>query len=165
MNRPNRDSLTGAFDRDRYFQDLDSALHRSSSVAMLLADVDEFRNVNDLGGNQFGDSVLQEITKVLAKQCKDSGTQGPSRFAGATICFILENEDKIENARLIAEALRQDVERLRFEPYPKLLVTIRLGVSLSPMDGTTSNELLAKADSLVYRQPRRRNQVRMTTEH
>lgn len=159
MNLLNRDFLTGAFDRDKFFQDLDSALHRSSNVAMLLADVDEFRKVNDLGGNHFGDSVLQEMTKVLAKRCKDSGTNGPYRFGGATFCFILENEDKIENARLIAEALRQDVEHLRFEPHRKLLVTIRLGVSLSPKDGTTSNELLAKADSLVYRKPRRRNQV------
>ena len=40
MDRLNRDALTGAFDRDKFFQDLDSALHRSSSVAMLLGDVD-----------------------------------------------------------------------------------------------------------------------------
>ena len=159
MNRLNHDFLTGAFDRDKFFQDFDSALHRCSSVAMLLADVDEFRKVNDLGGNKFGDSVLQEITKVLAKRCKDSGTYGPYRLGGATFCFILEDVDNIENAKLIAEALREDVEHLRFEPYRNLLVTIRLGISLSPMDGTTSDELRARADSLVYRKPRNRNQV------
>jgi PleD family two-component response regulator len=56
MNRLNRDFLTGAFNRDKFFQgldldldlDLDSALHRSKSVAMILADVDEFRKVNDI---------------------------------------------------------------------------------------------------------------------
>jgi diguanylate cyclase (GGDEF)-like protein len=159
MNRLNRDFLTGAFNRDKFFQDLDSALHRSSSVAMILADVDEFRKVNDTGGNQFGDSVLKEITNVLTKRCKDSGTHGPYRFGGATFCFILENEDKIENARLIAEALRQDVEQLRLEPHRNLLVTIRLGVSLSPADRTNSKELMAKADNLLYREPKRRNQV------
>jgi PleD family two-component response regulator len=50
MNRLNRDFLTGAFNRDKFFQDLDldSALHRSKSVAMILADVDEFRKLNDI---------------------------------------------------------------------------------------------------------------------
>jgi GGDEF domain-containing protein len=42
---------------------------------MILADVDEFRKVNDTGGNQFGDSVLKEITNVLTKRCKDPGAR------------------------------------------------------------------------------------------
>jgi diguanylate cyclase (GGDEF)-like protein len=154
-----RDALTGLYVRKKFFKDLNSALHRSSRVAVILADVDDFRNVNVAQGHEFGDTVLRQMAKALAARCAVTGTLGPYRDGGESFSFILTRE--VENSRAVAELLRADVEHLRFDSHPEVKVTIRLAVAVAPADGKTPNELFEKAHVVVYSNPRerRRNQV------
>ena len=154
-----RDALTGLRSRRKLFKDLDSALRRSARVALILADVDEFRNVNIAHGHEFGDSVLWQIAKVFTQRCAATGTRGPYRDGGESFSFLLENE--VENSRAIAEAIRADVEQLRVKPHQESAITIRLAIAVAPEDGTTPDELWGRATSVVYCRPidRRRNQV------
>src|SRR5215469_10936004 len=108
----NCDPLTGLGNRRKLFKDLKSALHRSTQVTLILADIDEFRTVNMAHGHEFGDHVLRQIAKVLKARCAATGTLGPYRDGGESFSFVLAK--KVENSRAIAEALRADVERLRF---------------------------------------------------
>ena len=151
-----RDPLTGLCNRKKFFKDLNSALHRSNNVALILADVDEFRNVNDSHGHQIGDTVLRQIAKALTARCAATGTLGPYRDGRESFSFLLTRE--VENARTIAELLRADVEHLRFDPHPEVKVTIRLAVAVAPADGKTSDEMWQNVHSVVYGE-RRRNQV------
>ena len=136
-----------------------SALQRSTRVALILADVDEFRNVNIAHGHEFGDSVLRQIAKVLTRRCAATGTFGPYRDRGKSFSFVLEKG--AENSRAVAEAIRTDVERLRFEPHQDAAITIRLAIAVAPEDEKTPDELWEKTTSVVYCHPseRRRNQV------
>ena len=154
-----RDALTGLRNRKRLFRDLNSALHRSPRVALILADVDEFRNVNIAHGHEFGDRVLRQMAKVFTQRCAATGTLGPYRDGGESFSFLLEKE--VENSRAIAETFRADVEQLRIEPHTKTAFTIRLAIAFAPEDGTTQAELWGRATSTVYCRPsdRRRNQV------
>jgi len=154
-----RDFLTGLPNRKRLFKDLNSALHRSTRVALILSDVDEFRKVNIAHGHEFGDSVLRQIAKVLTRRCAATGTFGPYRDGGESFSFVLDKG--AENSRAVAEALRTDVERLRFEPHQDAAITIRLAIAVAPEDGKTPDQLWDKASSVVYCHPseRRRNQV------
>ena len=154
-----RDALTGLRNRKRLFKDLNSALHRSTRVALILADVDTFRNVNIAHGHEFGDSVLRQMARVLTARCAATSTLGPYRDGGESFSFVLERG--VENSRAIAEALRADVEQLRFDPHQEATVTIRLAIAVAPADGTTPDELWEKATSILYCHPseRKRNQV------
>jgi diguanylate cyclase (GGDEF)-like protein len=154
-----RDALTGLCNRKRLFKDLNSALKRSTSVALILADVDEFRYLNTAYGHEFGDSILRQMAKVLRARCVATGTLGPYRDGGESFSFVVSSG--VENSRAVAEALRADVEHLRFERHRDAIVTIRLAIAVAPADGNTPTELWDKVSNAVYCPPsnRRRNQV------
>jgi diguanylate cyclase (GGDEF)-like protein len=152
-----RDALTGLCNRKRVYKDLDRALRRSTRVGLILADIDEFRKVNDRHGHEFGDTVLRRIAKVLTARCATTTVLGPYRDAGQSFSFVLARG--VENSYAIGEALRADVEQLRVEPHPETKVTIRLAVAVSPEDGKTREELWERAFNLLYAPPRKRNHV------
>jgi diguanylate cyclase (GGDEF)-like protein len=154
----NRDPLTGLRNGKKFLKDLNSALHSSNRVALILADVDEFRNVNFAHGYEFGDTVLRQMSKALASTCAVSSSLVPYREGGESFSFVLTHE--VENSRTVAELLRAEVEQLRFDSHPEVKVTIRLAIAVAPVDGKTVNELWEKVKE-VYCHPleRRRNQV------
>jgi len=153
----NRDALTGSFDIHRFHRDFDSTLHTSNRVALIVADVDDMKSVNDTYGVEFGDAVLRRIAKALMTRCRATGTLGPYRI-GEAFDFIQARD--VEKGPEIAELLREDVENLRFDAHPKFRVTIRLAVAIAPADGKTFEELWRKVGKIVYGE-RRRNQVLM----
>jgi len=83
----NRDALTGSFDIRRYHRDFDSTLHTSNRVALIVADVDDMKSVNDTYGVEFGDAVLRRIAKALMTRCRATGTLGPYRIGRHLISF------------------------------------------------------------------------------
>jgi diguanylate cyclase (GGDEF)-like protein len=60
-----RDLLTGLWMRRKLFKDLNSALQRSNRVAVIVADVDHFKDVNVAHGHHYGDTVLRQVSSLL----------------------------------------------------------------------------------------------------
>ena len=143
-----RDGLLGIFDRASFDADLSHALGSAKEpVALAMADIDHFKQVNDTYGHPTGDAVLRAIAQVLSDRCPRNTT--PYRYGGEELAAIILGADA-HSAGRFAESVRADVEKLSFE-NPALKVTVSVGVAVAPSDGNSSEELVKKADARLYR--------------
>jgi diguanylate cyclase (GGDEF)-like protein len=162
-----RDALTRLFNK-RYFMDrLDGELRfakrHQTTVAVLMADVDHFKLVNDTHGHLAGDAVLANISSVIARAVRNEDVV--ARFGGEEIAIILR-QIPIEAATHLAERLRRLVEAATTvvgdeDKKVNIKVTMSLGVAAFPHDGVASVPgLIGAADAALYRAKRAgRNRV------
>ena len=157
MSETDRCGLTGLFNYRKLQADLASALRASKAVTFILADLDDFKRVNDTYGYEVGDSVLCTVASTMAGTCAASRScLGPYRLGGEAFCAILTNVDA-DLAMEFADTLRVGVEQIRIDGYPELRVTARLAVVTTPADGdAVSNQehLLSAAHHVVYCHPK-----------
>jgi diguanylate cyclase (GGDEF)-like protein len=143
-----RDGLLGIFDRGSFDADLSHALSNAKQrVALAMADIDHFKQVNDTYGHRAGDAVLRAVAQVLSNSCPRNAI--PYRYGGEELAVIITGADA-QSAAQFAESVRADVEKLSFE-NPALKVTVSLGVADAPSDGNRPEELVKKVDARLYR--------------
>jgi len=142
-----RDGLLGIFDRGSFNADLAHALGRERRVALVMVDIDHFKKVNDTFGHLVGDDVLRRVARVLSDRC-DGKRRVEYRYGGEELAVILVGDD-VARALELAEAIRTDVERLRFDAHD-LSVTVSLGVA-EPGEDQHPDSLVRRADSGLYR--------------
>lgn len=135
------------------------ALRTEVPLAVVLLDIDHFKQVNDTHGHQAGDTVLVR----LAQTCRQVLRQGDSigRIGGEEFVVLLPGAE-IGPARDIAECLRDAVAALRFDAVaPGLAVTVSLGVTVSQAGDREFGTLVERADRALYQaKAAGRNQVR-----
>lgn len=144
------DPLTGALNRRGFmeaYQDIvDTAPARK--LALVLFDLDHFKQVNDVYGHQIGDRVLVEfaaICKSLLPQRAAFGRTGGEEFAAA----LVVNEAK--DAVLFAETVRMALAERDIETDQKSIqVTTSIGVALSPLASANLDRIMEQADSALY---------------
>jgi len=132
----------------------------SRASALMLADIDDFRVINNTYGHQTGDEVLIALAQILTHAV---GKQDlVARYGGEEFVILLSRADGIE-ARTIAESIRCAVEARTFvtQGGDKVHFTISIGVALFPADGMDVSMLIKKADRAAYLAKRMgKNQVR-----
>ena len=159
------DGLTGLANRRHLDQELASDLARAEraggSVSLILADLDDFKQVNDEHGHACGDTVLREFAALMNEVVREGDTAG--RWGGEEFALLLP-DTALDGAQRVAERLRQALEEqviLSPEGEP-LRVTVSLGVAAYPDLGGRA-ELVAAADGALYRAKRAgKNQVVVT---
>ncbi len=153
-----RDSLTEAFNH-RYFQETlyrEITRHERSGqpLALVMLDIDDFKQINDRWGHPTGDLVLRGLVEELLKGVRDMDTV--ARYGGEEFALIFP-ETGPEKAVLAADRLRCRVAgRLFVTPdvtHP-LSITISLGVAVFPADAATKHELIDRADQALYQAKR-----------
>ena len=147
------DGLTGLYNH-RYFQDrLAEEIQRSTRAnkpfSLLFCDLDYFKSFNDLNGHHLGDKALKRIAQMIkgAKRVMDIA----ARYGGEEFAIILPETDGRE-AKKVAERLRQEVEQVEFETHKvgKHYLTVSIGIAVYPQDGVTQEDLLERADMMMY---------------
>jgi len=149
------DSLTGLANR-RYF---DEALERewgrarrtNSSLAIILIDIDWFKQFNDNYGHLEGDDCLKKVATLIRASVKRP-SDITARYGGEEFVVLLPDTD-VAGAYRVAENIRRVVNKARFQHSGSPLERVSLsgGVSaIVPNDARTPAELLAKADHLLY---------------
>ncbi len=142
-----RDGLTGCLNHRGFHERLDAEVARSvrtgTSVALLHADLDHFKRINDGFGHPTGDEVLVEVGRVLREVARRTDAVG--RVGGEEFSVLLPGSDLVE-AELVAERLRTEVGRL---PLP-VAVTLSVGVSALPDPAPSQDELVSSADRALY---------------
>ena len=132
----------------------------SRASALMLADIDDFRVINNTYGHQTGDEVLIALAQILTHAV---GKQDlVARYGGEEFVILLSRADGIET-RMIAESIRRAVEARTFvtQGGDKVHFTISIGVALFPADGMDVSMLIKKADRAAYLAKRMgKNQVR-----
>lgn len=130
--------------------EIEKAKANSLSLALVMIDVDNFKNFNDTHGHLKGDEALKNIASIL--QAKSRKFDLMARYGGEEFTIIMPNTTK-ENARLFAERLRSDVEKYYIEDSampPEKRLTISAGIAGYPNDASTKEELISMADAALY---------------
>ncbi|HXC62035.1 MAG TPA: GGDEF domain-containing protein [Nitrospiria bacterium] len=148
------DGLTGLYNH-RYFQEqlvkeVQRAQRYSSSLSLIMGDVDHFKNFNDNYGHLQGDNVLRHVAAVLKAETRQ--TDVVARYGGDEFVVILPNAEKADALRM-AENIRNRIRtELNSGQENKLLsaATISFGVASFPMDALTPMGLIQKADESLY---------------
>ena len=146
------DELTGLPNR-RLFQDrLSNALERArrngAMAALLLLDLDNFKQVNDLLGHHAGDLLLQQVSAIFSGRVRRSDTV--ARTGGDEFCVILEDP----TSRADAERVGRSLIQLLSEPIQLSGATVKIGASVGiaffPEDADEMEALCIKADLRMY---------------
>ena len=119
-------------------------------AAVLIADLDHFKQVNDTHGHLVGDRVLRAVADALGRELRAQDLIG--RFGGEEFVVLLPGADTTE-ARRVGERLRRCVAALGVpaEDGLPVRVTISVGASIADPPGLTLPDLLAGADACLYR--------------
>ncbi len=133
---PNRRGMTAL---------LEEHLIRRRPIAVILADVDYFKRINDTFGHDTGDKILREVGECLHYQLRASDVIG--RWGGEEFLILALEEDQ-QRAVHLANRLRETVEAYEFSD--SLPVTMSFGVTLS-RERDTVKSLLQRADKAMYR--------------
>jgi diguanylate cyclase (GGDEF)-like protein len=149
--RAYHDPLTGLPNRSLFFQRMaaavDDAKGNEDSIALLLVDLDNFKQVNDAYGHGTGDEALTEVARRLASAGGDRGV--PGRFGGDEFALLLTGLDSPAEADRVAERLRARL----LEPLELSQATVSMGVSIGLAGGApalTAGGLMRCADIAMY---------------
>lgn len=150
MNLAYHDPLTGLKNRSRFTQDLAGlmsiAKQKRELLALLLIDLDRFKNVNDNLGHHTGDILLKEASARLRTTVDQSKIY---RLGGDEFVIILPDTNQ-EKSRVIAEHILEKFSHPFFISNHEVTVTASIGISLSSENGRNSVSLLKNADTAMY---------------
>lgn len=145
------DSLTQVPNRRALMDYARRALARRSGfpLALMMIDVDHFKNINDTDGHPVGDMVLCEIARLLSARLRGYDFLG--RYGGEEFCVIAPETDA-KGALTLAEDLRAAIDSAPISiEGVKFPVSISIGISLCPSkDKVKLEELLTEADAALY---------------
>jgi len=146
--RATRDGLTGLLNRSAFMELAAEEIHRAkakgSVAALILADLDHFKTLNDVHGHTAGDAAL----KAFASACLSSvrSTDLVARYGGEEFVILLPGAN-LESAKIIASAISR---RLTDSDSEFALPTVSYGVALSTGVGADLAGMISSADSALY---------------
>ncbi len=147
-----RDSLTGLLNRGAFEQSIRALLSRAQTedrpLSLVVADIDHFKQVNDIWGHQAGDQAISSFGELIDQMVRGSDMAG--RIGGEEFCIAIWNCPNDPAARL-AERIRQAFARLEHDSLnDDIRLTASFGVATA-RDGETYEQLFARADAALYR--------------
>ena len=158
------DNLTGLLTKESLYLALQHELHRCQQfklpLSVLMLDLDHFKRVNDTYGHLAGSHTLKEIGSLISRNLRE--TDVSARYGGEEFVAYLSEQPK-ETAQVAANHLRRAIANALI-PFDdaRISITISIGVAQFPEDGSTIDELVAKADKALYAAKREgRNRVRL----
>lgn len=145
VHEANTDVLTGLTNRRMFEESIQDWVDQSRHFAILVIDIDHFKQINDSYGHQMGDVVLQEVASIIMQQVTPEDVC--SRFGGEEFVVLLSNSD-LHTAYLKAEQIRMAIEHAKVSTDQS--VTVSIGIAVCPFHATVSTELFHLADSALY---------------
>lgn len=147
-----KDSLTQAINRRHFFDyaalEMERARRYDLPLAIVLMDIDRFRDVNDIYGRQAGDQVLRQIAHLCLQHIREVDLF--ARYGGEEFSLLLPQTD-LAHGQLVAERLRQQLADRRFiVGEHQISITASLGIAAR--DGAQDNldEMLNRADLALF---------------
>jgi diguanylate cyclase (GGDEF)-like protein len=149
------DPLTELYNRRFLERRMDEELARSIRyglrLSVMLLDLDSFKLYNDICGHQAGDRALQQVARILKRSVREIDVV--TRYGGEEFCVLLPETPNLD-AMYVAERIRYGIEHELFageENLPRGSLTISIGISTYPDNGSSAEELISSADVALYR--------------
>lgn len=154
----NTDVLTGLANRRRLFKALERGLERAqpTSSALILVDLDRFKEINDALGHPAGDAILQGVAQRLAGVLRPDDVL--ARLGGDEFAAVLADADA-RGAHAVARRLFDSLAEPILHAGVSLHVDASVGVALASEDVREAEEMLRRADVALYRAKRGRLRV------
>lgn len=158
------DYLTGLKTRGYFEQQLEVEIKRCERkrqhFALLMIDIDHFKQLNDHYGHHIGDQVLRDVASILMKDMREIDTV--ARYGGEEFVIVLP-ETSGPGALFVAQRLRRSVEQTKFfagAPHAIERLSISVGIAIFDNDAQFKHELIERSDAALYAAKNRgRNQV------
>ena len=147
-----RDAMTGLYNR-RFLEEYVTTLvatsqRRQSTFAVLMLDLDYFKQVNDTFGHEAGDKVIKTLADLLLKSVR--GSDMVVRYGGEEFLIVLQDTN-METALAVADKIRCRVEETKIPLTGTILQkTISIGVASFPADSDTFWQVVKFADVALY---------------
>jgi diguanylate cyclase (GGDEF)-like protein len=158
-HQASHDALTGLPNRSLFLNRAASALCESSGVAIVLLDVDRFKDVNDTLGHLIGDRMLCEVSERLLRAA--AGRATVARLGGDEFALVIADVEDPGQAVDIVYDLNAEMSRPIEMEGMTLAVTFSAGIALSPEHGNDVSLLLQRADIAMYLAKERRSIVEL----
>lgn len=139
--------------QDRIMQALERARRTDRKLALVLISLDRFKTVNETLGHQVGDDLLREVAQRLLGSLRAEDTV--SRLRGDTFCCVLTDLGQAHDGNPVINRILDCFAQSYLIGTHELFVTASIGISLFPMDGNDSDDLLQKAETAMNRSKER----------
>lgn len=148
--KANVDYLTGLYNRRKGTEMIDHLLKNANGYknhAFVIFDLDNFKLLNDTLGHQMGDQALKDVAEILKKHFRNYDII--CRLAGDEFVVFLKNiPSSVIPCNM--KSLLKKLELVYSNGVKEIAISASAGVSLSPIHGTTFDELYEKADKVLY---------------
>jgi len=148
-----KDALTGIYNRraaDERLKTAHLALKRGTAVyAVMLLDIDHFKQVNDNLGHEAGDKVIQQVANLLQHSVRE--TDMVARYGGEEFIVVLAQTEPTK-VQLIAEKLRAAIAADTMAAVGQ--ITVSIGVAIADVDDTDAEAVVRRADAAMYQAKR-----------
>ena len=155
MDSAIKDGLTGLYNH-AYFKrfleiEVKRAIRQTYSTALIMMDLDDFKELNDRLGHLAGDVILRESAKIIQSSTREIDLA--VRYGGEEFAIVLPYAGK-NNALSVAERIRSSIEDYAFSlagvPHPEHM-TISIGIATCPEDALSVEDLIQKSDTMLYK--------------
>lgn len=154
------DPLTGLANRRWFHEQVKVSLERSRrhglKLALLLVDLDNFKQVNDELGHEAGDQLLVSVAKCLMNSLRQTDTVvrqdgNAARYGGDEFVILLEDVDSIKAVELTAGRIINGLDNPVVIDGTEYKVTASVGIALFPDQANNIDTLMRRADAAMYR--------------
>ncbi len=136
------------FFKEKLREKIKQAKEKGTMVAVVFADIDSFKSINDTMGHEFGDKVLYQVAQIISDNIRDEDI--PGRFGGDefTIALVdITSEDQIVS---IMDRITAEIRKPFYTDNQEIFITISAGIAIYPKDGTDTETLVKNADTALY---------------
>ncbi|MCL5046280.1 MAG: GGDEF domain-containing protein, partial [Actinobacteria bacterium] len=149
------DPMTGLYNNRHFHQrlreEMTRAVRHGTPLALIMMDIDYFKHYNDTFGHPEGDELLAALARLLKENVREGDVV--CRYGGEEFAVILPQADSQETF-LAADRIRNAVEEYPFpgrEQQPHGRVTLSAGIAVFPINASTPEELVKRADEALYK--------------
>jgi diguanylate cyclase (GGDEF)-like protein len=142
------DPLTRVSNVASFYEELGVLEARAVPFAVMLVDIDDLKSINDRYGHQVGSSAIKLVASALRRVVRVSDVV--ARYGGDEFVVVLHDATR-PGTQIVANRIREELATSSIANAPDAEVRVSIGVALYGEDGESSEDLLASADSAMYR--------------